>query len=62
LQGSYYLRNEEQDADEAYGLLRSTWQAFRNPTVVARLQFTIQNSTQGTCAQRSVIVQICMFA
>lgn len=50
LQGSYYLRNDEQDADEAFGLLGNEWQTFRNPNVVARLQYTIQNSTQGMCA------------
>lgn len=42
LQGSYYLRDDEEDADEAYGLLSPSWQTFRNPNIVARLQITIK--------------------
>lgn len=53
LQGSYYLRDAVRDADEVYGLLESTWRSFRNPTVVSRLRYTIQNSTQGTTATAS---------
>ncbi|XP_024358577.1 glycosyl hydrolase 5 family protein [Physcomitrium patens] len=47
LQGSYYLRYGREDDDEVFGLLQSTWRSFRNPTIVTRLQYTIQNSTQG---------------
>lgn len=47
LQGSYYLRDGIEDADEEFGLLGSTWRSWRNPRVVARLQSGIQNSTQG---------------
>lgn len=55
LQGSYYKRNGSEDVDEPFGLLQSTWRAFRNPSIVARLQNSIQNSTLGdSCAQSSV--------
>lgn len=47
LQGSYYLRNGREDDDEEFGLLGSSWRTWRNPRVVQRLQYTIQNSTQG---------------
>lgn len=48
LQGSYYLRNGKEDVDEEFGLLGSTWRNWRNPRVIARLQYGIQNSTQGS--------------
>jgi aryl-phospho-beta-D-glucosidase BglC (GH1 family) len=60
LQGSYYKRDGMEDFDEPFGLLGSTWRTFRNPRIVARLQYTIQNSTLGSYAPSSVM--ICTFA
>eukprot|EP00249_Psilotum_nudum_P037202 c989_g1_i2 orf=284-1903(-) len=59
LQGSYYIRNNQQDLEEIYGILNSGWDSPRNLSFLNRLQSLqrpfIQDISASPNAQKQII-------